>query len=144
MGNQYKNGPKKLVFQHIDLIIAEPENLVNMSQKNAKIWSECNKGNKKEFKLTMTSVRKIFSEIKRIDLKKNTFKNDDQLKTEIIYLKPILAYQGGRAKYNVRGFFAHLIELVDQQYKNFSEENFKKFVKYIESLISFYKMEGGE
>ncbi|MCK9225543.1 MAG: type III-A CRISPR-associated protein Csm2 [Candidatus Muirbacterium halophilum] len=132
----YQNNQRNSALKKIDLINCKPDELVNTASENSLVWFN-------DRNLTMTSVRKFFSEVKRIDLKKKEYKDED-LKREIIYLKPILAYQGGRASASVRYFFLHLIELIDQQYANFSKENFGKFVKYLESLISFYKMQGGK
>ncbi|MFW5782332.1 MAG: type III-A CRISPR-associated protein Csm2 [Candidatus Muiribacteriaceae bacterium] len=128
---------RKRPFESLDLLKAGPEEIVRKSENNAKIW-------KLDYRdISMTQVRKFFSEVKRIDLKKTSM-NEEDIKRELIYLKPTLAYQAGRIHFSNKAFFKHMIDNIDNILKDFSKEKFSKFLKYIESMISFYKFEGGK
>ena len=135
----FNNNNQHQTLEKIDFSNSTPDEIVKTAEKNAKNW-------KNGFRdITITQVRKYFNAIKQIELKTKDLKDTDKVKTELIYLKPMLAYQSGRAK-NPRAtepFFKHLIDTIDNTVENFNSEKFTKFIKYSEALISYYKFYGG-
>lgn len=81
--------------------------------------------------LTTNQLRKFFGEVKRQQMVGFN-------KTDIVLLKPKLAYAVGRDKENtkIKDFYevmSKLIDLVD------NEEQFKNFIKVFEAIVAYHK-----
>lgn len=93
--------------------------------------------------LSTSQLRKFFGELRRID------SDFDNKKTDIIMLKPMLAYAVGRDKSNtkIRDFEKEIskgigyIRLGDRVHER---SDFKNFLKIFEAIVAYHKFYGGK
>lgn len=87
--------------------------------------------------LSTSQLRKFFGEVKRLQLK-----GYENAKSDIIMLKPKLAYAVGRAKkgkkyhFKIEDFYEVIADGIDNVN---SKERFKNFTKIFESIVAFHK-----
>lgn len=100
--------------------------------------------------LTTSQLRKFFGEIRRIQALSTVTKEDGSQekafdKTDILMLKPKLAYSVGRADASkepkIKEFYEELSKGIDQVD---SYAHFINFVKIVEAIVAYHKAYGGK
>lgn len=82
-------------------------------------------------KMTSTQLRRFFGEVKRQQI-------SGYNQTDVILLKPKLAYAVGRAKQNnkINDFYTVMCNAIDHVH---NEEQFKRFVSVFEAIVAYHK-----
>lgn len=92
--------------------------------------------------LTTSQLRKFFGAVKQIQMK-----SEFDL-TEVVLLKPKLAYAVGRAKGNNKGKHVKIEEFNDVIVSGINlvtnKEQFKRFVSIFEAIVAYHKAAGGK
>ena len=90
--------------------------------------------------LTTSQIRRFFGEVKRIAA---NFKNN---KSDIVMLKPMLAYAAARKKNQTKILYEELTEALNaiREDDKFQENDFKNFVQIFESIVAYHKYHGGK
>lgn len=90
-----------------------------------------------ENKLTTSQIRKIFSDIKKL-------KSYEKNKSELILLRPKLAYIAGRHGRRAKGV-KDLQEVIDACVKQIKDDSsFKNFQSFFEAILAYHKYYGGD
>ncbi len=111
----------------------------------------CDKKNKDDDRLgrnavTTSQLRNIFSEIKRLDVKINSDAQYEKEKTDILLLRPKIAYSTARVKsskretkmVDLRKVFEKAIIVIDDM------QSFKRFAKFSQGIIAYHKVYGAK
>lgn len=104
-------------------------------KKGKLVWKQQNP-------LTTSQLRKIFAQIRHIQTELQL--NEKFSKTEIILLKPKLAYQVGREKDKngkVRDFYSQISKAIDLIN---DRKEFERFVKITEAIVAYHKEKESE
>lgn len=92
--------------------------------------------------LTTSQLRKFFGAVKQIQMK-----SEFDL-TDVVLLKPKLAYAVGRAKGNNKGKHVKIEEFNDVIVSGINlvtnKEQFKRFVSIFEAIVAYHKAAGGK
>lgn len=108
---------------------------------------EINQKTGKEFvkrkALSTSQLRKFFGELKRLET------DFERKSTEIVMLKPMLAYAVGRDKgeTKISDFNEVLVRAIDSIRNSENrplEADFKRFVKLFEAIVAYHKFYGGK
>jgi CRISPR-associated protein Csm2 len=95
--------------------------------------------------VTTSQMRNIFSEVKRIELKVSDTNGWQREKTAILLLRPKIAYSTARATSSKRDSrmkdLREILEKAIQAVKN--AEDFKRFAAFLEGVIAYHKVYGG-
>lgn len=120
-----------------DVIEKGGEDLVNAAENFAKKICDKNRG------VTTSQVRRVFSAVKKIEMKVQM--GDKFQPNELILLKPKLAYAAARApttrKANTEKLKQVLIEAIGEVDDN---KKFENFVAFFEAILAYHKAFGGE
>ena len=101
-------------------------------------------------KLSTTQLRNFFGEIKRIQIRLGFDNGFQEESSNILMLKPKLAYAVGRAEKNkdrVRLFFEQLskgLDAINTENPIEGKKHFENFVKLMEAVVAYHKAKGGE
>lgn len=95
--------------------------------------------------LSTTQLRNFFSEIRRIQVKKDFEENP----SDFFMLKPKLRYAAARVlsnqRYNrIKDFVDVLTVLIDKVSETKKEAHFQNFTKFVEAVVAYHKWYGGE
>jgi CRISPR type III-A-associated protein Csm2 len=91
-----------------------------------------------EAKVKISQLRKIFAEFKAIYHKYN--KNPDEARYRIYKLYPLIQYQINRGL--IQEKFGDLIfSILNSLDSNFTEQNFKRIMDFMEALVAYAKQE---
>ena len=102
--------------------------------------------------LTTTKLRNFFGEIKRIQIRLGFNDGFETEKTNILMLKPKLAYAVGREndtnnKEKVKMFYEQLsigLDAITYDNAEVGKEQFNNFVKLMEAVVAYHKAKGGQ
>lgn len=108
----------------------------------AKVLEKMN-GRTIDQKLTTSQIRAIFTKLKEIDAK-----GINDMKSDFLMLKPLVAYAAGRhKKEGLTKFKDNIInpgvDAVLEENGNI-EKKFKNFVKLLEAVLAYHKANGGK
>jgi len=96
--------------------------------------------------VTTSQLRNIFSEVKRIDVKLNDESQFLKEKSNILLLRPKIAYNTARVLSNRRDSrmkeFREVLEKALTAIK--SLDDFKRFSQFLEGIIAYHKVYGGK
>ena len=122
--------------------------------EHRQVKTETNKWNetvKIKSQLTTSKLRNFFGEIKRIQIRLGFDNGFESEKTNILMLKPKLAYAVGREtgnnKEKVKMFYEQLSNGLDQiTFDNavIGKQQFNHFVKLMEAVVAYHKAKGGQ
>jgi CRISPR-associated protein Csm2 len=92
--------------------------------------------------VTTSQLRNIFSEVKRIQLR---IKENDDWKTEVLMLRPKIAYNTARTLQRSKNSrMKELREVLEKALLLVSEkQHFTNFSKFFEAIIAYHKVYGG-
>ena len=95
--------------------------------------------------VTTSQIRKVYNAVKRIQKRVRTDEDFQRQQSDLILLKPKLAYVAARApserKANTRKLKDALTEAIDQVD---SHDKFKNFVDFFEATLAYHKAHGGK
>jgi len=87
--------------------------------------------------LTTSQIRKIFSDVKKLE-------SYEKNKAELLLLRPKLAYVAGRHGKRSKGV-KDLQEIIDACVRQIKDdESFKNFQNFFEAILAYHKYYGGE
>ncbi|GIV43253.1 MAG: hypothetical protein KatS3mg035_0376 [Bacteroidia bacterium] len=76
-------------------------------------------------------------------MKKNANKWNEKIETQVLMLKPALAYAAGRQN-SVEPFKEYIEAKIDQlMYSEDKDKGLEKFLMLIESFVAYHKFHGG-
>ncbi|RKZ23257.1 type III-A CRISPR-associated protein Csm2 [bacterium] len=99
--------------------------------------------------ITTTQIRKFLDAVKKLKVKMKKPKPEERKgeesitefrRNEVLYLKPHIAYAGGRHR-NVRPFAELVMEAIDKVH---DADDFEQFATFIEAIVAFHKFYGGK
>jgi CRISPR type III-A-associated protein Csm2 len=93
----------------------------------------------REAGLKISQLRKIFAEFKAIYHKYN--KNPDEARYRIYKLYPLIQYQINRKVIQNEKFGRLIFSILDSLDSNFTEQNFKRTMDFMEALVAYAKQE---
>lgn len=96
--------------------------------------------------VTTSQMRNIFSEVKRIEVKVNTDEQWRNERSNVLLLRPKIAYNAARVLSNRReSKIADLRKVLEQGLLAVEEkEDFKRFSQFFEGIIAYHKVYGGK
>lgn len=89
----------------------------------------------------MNQIRRFLDGARKVEAEMNRTDQFDQVKDQIVLLRPKLAYAAGR-----HGDVKPLAELLDAAVKSAAQnrENFMKFLRFMEGIIAYHRFYGGK
>jgi len=116
------------------------ELVVDIAKKVGGFLGKKNEDNADAIDLKMNQIRRFLVAARKIETEIKS-KSFEAVSDTIVLLRPKLAYAAGREQKVVP-----LMNVLDPAIKSAaqSRENFKKFLKLIESIIAFHKYYGGK
>jgi CRISPR-associated protein Csm2 len=110
----------------------DTDGMVNWAQRFGKELAQP-LSNKNGTELTTSQLRKFFGEVKRQQAK-------GFVKSEIILLKPKLAYAVGRNKNKEQSRIMQFYQVIADAIDNVkNEHDFKRFIKIFEAIVAYHK-----
>ena len=96
--------------------------------------------------VTTSQMRNIFSEVKRIEVKVNSEEQWIKEKSNVLLLRPKIAYNTARVLSNRReSKMAELRKVLDEALLAVeNQEDFKRFSQFFEGVIAYHKVHGGK
>ena len=120
--------------QTLSELYKNPENIENLTDALEKFGNFL----ANRLKIKTTQIRKFYESLKRIDLESSR-KSEDEIRIEVLKLKPILAYAVGRQR-NIRPFYEVINEAISRVK---GKEDFKNFVELVKAIVAYHKFHGG-
>ncbi len=95
-----------------------------------------------KMRVKTNQVRKIFDKLKNIEAKLKMGKlNREELKSEVLMLKPALAYVVARQPRNLAPLADLLFPAIE---KVQDEKDFYALVRFLEAIVAYHKFHGGK
>ncbi len=92
-------------------------------------------------KVKMNQIRRFLDGARKVEAELKSREKFDAVKDQIVLLRPKLAYAAGRNQ-DVK----ELAEILDTAVKSAAqtEENFMKFLRFMEGIIAYHRFHGGK
>ncbi|HPN39738.1 MAG TPA: type III-A CRISPR-associated protein Csm2 [Melioribacteraceae bacterium] len=126
-----------------DLALLQPEDINSIGESFGKTLANTSTG------IRTSQVRNIYSAIISIRTKlknKNNTNNkiDDDIKTDLILIKPKLAYATGRVK-NVKPLYELLSKAIDCSINSQNQvKSVSNLISIVETIVAYHKFFGGK
>ncbi|ERM92365.1 hypothetical protein O163_05490 [Caldanaerobacter subterraneus subsp. yonseiensis KB-1] len=139
----------KQVIEEIEEIIQSKKDIGELSTKELIEYSEIVGAYLVEIGLKTNQIRKFLDSIRRLEnnVARKVAKNGEGSfsKEELLLLKVHLAYAAGR-KREVKPFMRVISAVIDKAREEGKDgfEDFKKVVRFIESIVAYHKFYGGK
>lgn len=149
MRNQRRGGNQQGGSKIVDEIVSNIKKLTNLADLPVDdLVSYADKFGRylasAEVNLKATQIRRFFDAVKKVEFEahKAAFEGDknDFNRDNVILLKPKLAYAAGRQTKEVKPLMSVLGPCIDRVN---SREDFKTFVRLIESIVAYHKFYNG-
>lgn len=91
-------------------------------------------------KVKMNQIRRFLDGARKVEAELKSREKFEEVKDQIVLLRPKLAYAAGR-----NNDVKELAEILDTAVKSAAQtqENFMKFLRFMESIIAYHRFHGG-